>query len=256
MAKKRKKPSALQRRRQKEREREERKRYEAGKIPPQEPKSKAKRKRKEQERRKAEKEEHFRLHKSELDRMKKKELQFLAHDLFDKAYGKYRGLKQRGISNVGTSIYESDFAGQAGLIYRMNKNTLRAVIRDLRRWLDRKDLQTKRALKNQEKHLKKWGFKDADEAKKFWDDYRKWRQVSDEASNADGSPPGVDDFMTAWFNGMANGADEDQIFDDADSLVRSDYEADAPDPWDLPDPDDFNDDEEDEWEDEDFWNNL
>jgi hypothetical protein len=52
--------------------------------------------------------------------------------------------------------------------------------------------------------------------------------------------------MQAWYNGRENGAELDQIFDDADALVRSDYEENAPAPWDLPDPDFDDEEEEDE----------
>lgn len=242
---KRKKPTALQRRRQKEKERKERQLYQEGKIPPQEPKSTTKRQKKKKQKAAEQKAEHWRLHKDPMMMMDKQQLQNLALDLFDEAYKKYFRLKQKGISNVATSIYESDFAGQAGLVYHMDKNTLRAVVRDLRRWLQRKDVQFKRAKRNFDKHLKKWGFNSGEDAKNFWDAYRKWRQVSDEASNADGSPPGVDDFMDAWYNGRASGADEAQIFDDADKLVRKNYEDSAPDLWDLPEPPDYDDDEDD-----------
>lgn len=245
MAKKRK-LTALQRRQRKEKEKAERRLYEQGRIEPGRPKRKKARKQ-EQERRRQLSHQHFMQHKHTLEKLKKQDLQDIALDLFNDAYRRYHKLKAAGISNVATSIYESDFAGHASYLKALNKNSLKGVIRDLRKWLDRKDVQFKRAKRAFDKNMKRWGFSNADEAAVFWSDYKKWREASSESSNADGSPPGVDEFMDAWYNGRENGAELDQIFDDADALVRSDYEENAPAPWDLPEPD-FDDFEEDDEE--------
>lgn len=244
MAKKRK-LTALQRRQRKEKEKAERRLYEQGRIDPGRPK-RTKARKQEQERRRQQKQQHFMQHKHNLEKLKKQELQDIALALFNEAYKKYYNLKSNGISNVATSIYESDFAGHASYIKTLNKNSIKGVIRDLRKWLDRKDTQYKRAKRAFDKNMKRWGFSNADEAAVFWSEYKKWRETSDESSNADGSPPGVDEFMQAWYNGRENGADLDQIFDDADALVRSDYEENAPAPWDLPDPDLENDEDDEE----------
>ena len=245
---KRKKPTALQRRRQKEKERKERRLYEQGLIEPVRPK-KAKAKKQEQERRRQQQQQHYMQHKHTLEKLKKQELQDIALGLFNEAYRKYYHLKSNGISNVATSIYEADFAGHASYLKTLNKNSLKGVIRDLRKWLDRKDVQYKRAKRAFDKNMQRWGFSNAYEAASFWRDYKKWRETSDEASNADGSPPGVDEFMQAWYSGRESGSELDHIFDDADTLVRADYEASAPDMWDLPEPPDYDDDDEDDEDD-------
>ena len=245
MAKKKRKLTALQRRQRKEKEKAERRLYEQGLREPGRPK-KTKARKQEQERRRQQKQQHFMQHKHTLEKLKKQELQDIALDLFNDAYRRYHKLKAAGISNVATSIYESDFAGHASYLKTLNKNSLKGVIRDLRKWLDRKDVQFKRAKRAFDKNMARWGFSNADEAASFWSDYKKWREASSESSNADGSPPGVAEFMEAWYSGRENGAELDQIFDDADALVRSDYEENAPAPWDLPDPDIYGDEEEDE----------
>lgn len=239
MKRKKRKLTAKQKRERKERERRERKAYQEGKTPAAEPRRTSDRRKKREERRQEQKEEWREQHPSWED-MKDAgwhDFKNKVWSLLEQGLDKYMKLTGAGIQNTATAIWESEFADKFGQIDFMDLNTLKALFKELSRWLKRKDTNFKRARKNFEKAKKKFGFEDADEAKEFWDLFKKWLESSDKARGTPGSPKQIQAFKDSYQKWRASGSDNMQdLFDMADKALEDLYE--PIDPFDFPGEDD------------------
>lgn len=157
-----KKKTALQKRREREKERARRKAYESGKVAPAKPKGKsARRKAAEAERQLQKQKTAYRKRSAaETAQLNREDLAAEVQNLWNDAYHKYRALKDAGISNAATALYEDQFAGMNPWENTVNKN--RALAAMLRKWLHRKDTSVTRGKKNKKK-MKDRFFKDFDE---------------------------------------------------------------------------------------------
>ncbi len=232
MAKRRKK-TALQRRRERERERDIRTAYQAGKIAPAQPKGKAaRRKAAEQARQSQIKAGAYKRRSSaEVAQMNKADLITDAMRLWDDAYNKYRALRESGISNAATSMYEQQFAGMD--IYSKNVNELRAIIAQLKHWLSRKDTRVTRA-KRAKKKMMQGVFADMpditeDEISDFWHNFALFKEQYGgtfgimSKKRHGGSPPSV--FAQAVKIARENpNMTAQQIFQTAYERMRTEYE--------------------------------
>lgn len=239
MAKK-KKLTAKQKRERRDRERDDRKAYEEGRRGPSRPKSTRKRQKMKEEQRLKQKEAYNKENPSQRDIMKM-EKQLLKEHLYNKllqAWNKYFNLISQGIKNAATAIYETDLLGQINDLDNMDLNTMRALLKVVNKWLQRKDVNMKRAKKNWNKAKQKFGFDNADEASNYWDMFKKWLESSDAAKGTPGSPKKVEAFKEAYQRWKASGSDDMQeLFDLADKSLRDDYE--PIDPFDFPGEDDL-----------------
>lgn len=152
--------TAKQKRLRKEREKAERAAYQRGEV-----KTRASRKRKPQDiepKRKTGKQATAYRHRSaeETAKLSREDLAREVERLWDDAYRKYRRLKEAGIANAATALYESEFAGMNPWENNVNKN--RALAAMLRKWLQRKDTSVTKGKKNKSRMKRKF-FKDFDE---------------------------------------------------------------------------------------------
>lgn len=239
MAKK-KKPTAKQKRERRERERKERRDYQAGKTKAQGPKKTRARQKLREEIREKQREEHRKNNPDQRDILKMEKQALKAH-LYNKllqAHNKYMDLIKQGIQNAATAIFESDLLGQLNDLDEMDINTMRALLKVVNKWLARKDINVKRARKTWEKAKKKFGFDDAEEAKDYWELFKKWLESSDTAKGTPGSPKKIEAFKDAYQRWKASGSDDMQdLFDLADKSLRDEY--DPIDPFDYPGEDEY-----------------
>lgn len=177
-----KKLTALQKRQQREKERAERKAYEEGKIKPSPSKKAEKQKaaeRREAQKRRSEKRSAQKRTAADVAAMTNANVISDLMQLWNSAYHRYQALKQAGISNVATSVYEQNFAGMNPFANTINEN--RAMVAALKKWLTRRDISVHRGKKARQKmmqNLDKWGLGDMTESEinDFWDLYDKYTE--------------------------------------------------------------------------------
>lgn len=175
-----KKLTALQKRMRKEAEKKERAAYESGKIKPAPSRKPDRQKiadKKASEQKRWERRQAQKRTAADVAGMNAAAVISDLMSLWNSAYHRYQLLKQAGISNAATAIYEQNFAGMNPFANSLNEN--RAMIAALKKWLSRRDVSVHRGQKTKRKmlqNLEKWGIggMDDDEITEFWDLYEKY----------------------------------------------------------------------------------
>lgn len=224
---KKRKQTALQKRKAKERERAQRAAYLSGKIEPAKPKGIKARRAKVEEMRLAQIEAgaYRKRSAAETARLKRGDLLGDIMQLWDDAYFKYRRLREAGVTNAATAVYEQNFAGMNPYDKTLNEN--RAIAAQLKSWLRRKDTSPTRAKKNLAKMKKRVfdEFPDISDAEmsEFWELYHKYIEWS--GGIPQGSKNYLKNFAKAYdvYRRSSNMSME-HLFRNAESRILSEYE--------------------------------